>query len=299
MQVISRKLEEKIFIALSTGAAILTSIILILIIGSIAISAIPSLNPYFLTTPENETPGFNQGIANAIIGSIYLSLLSVIIATPLAVGTAIYLKKYTLENTFTKVIRFFIDVLSGTPSIVLGIFGLFFLVYYLKPVLGGFTLLTGSIALAILILPVIERSTEEALSTVPKELEDGSYALGAKEWDTIKNITIPYAISGIVTGMILGIGRAAEESAVVMLTAGYTQFMPEYGIEQSNKMLFGLKILPLNDLVASLPITVYHSYEFSTKVPISNAFASAFVLILIVMIINLVARLIIGRWKIG
>jgi phosphate transport system permease protein len=194
-------------------------------------------------------------------------------------------------------LRFFIDVLSGTPSIVLGIFGLLFLVVYLKPFTGGFSLLSGGIALAILILPVIERSIEEAIYTVPAFLEEGSYALGATQWDTIKRIVIPFAMSGIITGIILGIGRAAEESAVVMLTAGYTQFMPQVGIRANSKLLFGVQVMPFQDLVAILPVSVYHSYEFGKLMPISNGFAAALVLIVIVMAINAVARLVLWRWK--
>jgi len=158
-------------------------------------------------------------------------------------------------------------------------------------------LLSGSIALAILVIPLIERSTEEAIKTVPGSLEEASYALGTTKMDTITHITLPYAMSGIVTGIVLGVGRAAEESAVVMLTAGYTQFMPELGIQANSKLLFGVQLLPFQDLTASLPATVYHAYEFSQLMPMSRGFASALILILIVMSINATAKIVTRHWK--
>ncbi len=294
-----RRAEEKLLIAVSAMMAGITSLILLAIIGKIAFEALPSLTLYFLTTPEVDTPGLGQGIANAIVGTVYLSLLSVLLATPLAIGTAIYLKKYANDTIITRSFRFMIDVLSGTPSIVLGIFGLLFLVYYMKVVTGGFSLIAGAIALAILILPVIERASEEAIDAVPGEVEEASYALGATKWDTIRRITIPYSLSGIITGVILGIGRAAEESAVVILTAGYTQFLPSYGILPREGMLFGMKIYPFQDLVATLPISVYHTFEHSHIVPIANGFAAAFVLIIIVMLVNMLAKIVLWRGKIG
>jgi phosphate transport system permease protein len=292
-------IEEKIFLIISAMATLITILILILILGKITFEAIPSLNLYFLLTPESDAPGYLGGIANAIVGTLIISFFSVFIATPLAICTSIYLTKYAKDTIFTKILKFTIEVLSGTPSIVLGIFGLLVLVFYLKHYTGGFSLLTGSLALAILILPVIEKATEEAINTVPLDIENASYALGATKWDTIKNIVIPYSLSGIVTGIILGIGRAAEESAVVVLTAGYTQFIPSIGILSNPKLVFGIQINPIQDLVGVLPITIFHVYEYSHKVSLSDGFAAAFVLIIIVMIINAIARLILWRWKIG
>ena len=128
-------------------------------------------------------------------------------------------------------------------------------------------------ALAILILPVIERATEDAIARVSKELEEGSYALGATKWLTIRNIIVPSAFSGIIVGAILGFGRAAEESAVVILTAGYSQNMPEFRIALNPQFLLGIKIYPLNNLVGSLPVFLYTSYENSNVFPVSSIFA--------------------------
>ena len=180
-----RSIEEKIFFGLCGGCTLLAAIALFTIIGTIIIEALPSLSWYFILTPEAKTPGLGQGIANAIAGTILLSFFSTIIATPFAFGTAIYLQRYAKESMITRGIRFFIEVLSGTPSIILGAFGLLIFVYYLKYYTGGFSLISGSIALASLNLPVIERALEQAIESVPRDIEEGSYALGADKWQTL------------------------------------------------------------------------------------------------------------------
>jgi phosphate transport system permease protein len=294
-----RKISEIIFKTISYAAGATTVLVLIGILGKITLEALPSLTWYFLLTPESETGRFGGGIANAIVGTVLLSVFSTLLAAPIAVGTAIYLKKYAKDGYFVRGFGFIIDVLSGTPSIVLGIFGLLVIVYYMRFISGGFSLISGTIALAILILPVIERAAEKAIESVPRELEEASYALGATKWETLKLITLPYALTGIVTGVVLSIGRAAEESAVVILTAGYTQFLPELKVLPNEKFLLGVKIYPLQDLVAALPITVYHSFEFPNLVSPSEGFAAAFVLIVIVMLINATTRLILWKRRIG
>ncbi len=299
MELKGRRLEEKISVVITCAAALVTSLLLVLIIGKIAIEALPALSLYFLTTPEVKTPGYGQAIANAIVGTISLSLLSVIFATPIAIGTAIYLKRYSTDNIATRSISFMLDILSGMPSIVLGVFGMLFIVIYLKPLTGGFSLLSGALTMAVMIIPVIERAAEEAISVVPRDLEDGSYALGGTKLTTIKKITIPFALSGIMTGIVLGIGRSAEESAVVILTAGYSQFYPALEVLANPKMPFGIQLGPFQEPVGVLSISVYNMFQFPNIVPEANGFATALVLIAIVMIINMIARLIIWRWKIG
>ncbi|APH39990.1 phosphate ABC transporter, permease protein PstA [Methanohalophilus halophilus] len=294
-----RGLKDYFFAGISYLAITITLLCLIGILSKIAMAGIPYITPEFLLTSEAGFDGFGGAIGNAIIGSIYLSLGSTLLATPLAVGTAIYLQRYAKDGYLVKIFRFFIDVLSGTPSIVLGLFAFLFLVFYMRTVTGGFSMLSGIIALAILVLPVIERATEEAIMNVPGEIEDASYALGATKWQTIRDITIPYAMAGILTGVVLSVGRAAEESAVVILSAGYSQFYPEYKVASDSRLLFDLKLYPFQDSIAALPITVYHGFEFPHMVDPGESFAAAFVLIAIVMIINLIARLIVWKRKMG
>lgn len=285
-----RKTEQKLFMGVSIVAAIIASLMLVLILYDIFLYAIPSLSLYFILTPESETPKIGMGIANAIVGSVIIALIATILAAPIGVGTAIYLQRYAKEGRAVRAFRFLIEVLSGTPSVVLGIFGLLVIAMYLGPITGGFSLISGSIALTILIIPVIERAAENAIQGTDKSLEEGSYALGSTKWETLKFITIPSALPGILTGVILGFGRAAEESAVVILTAGYSQFMPELAVRSNPKLFAGLKFYPIQDVVGTLPYSVYHAYENSNVIPMSNGFAAAFILIIVVLITNLSAR---------
>ena len=293
------KLESAFFQFLSYGAAALTAFALIFILGNIFVEALPSLSLEYMLTSESDHMELGAGIANAIVGSLILSVGSTLLATPLAVGAAIYMKRYAKEGRLTNTFGIFIDVLSGTPSIVLGIFGLLLLVFILRAYTGGFSLIAGIIALAILILPVIERATENAIDSVPKELEEASYALGATRYDTVRNITLPYALGGILTGVVIGVGRAAEESAVVVLTAGYSQFMPEFKVATKPENIWGLKFYPFQDLVGSLPMCVYRSFEFPSMISPSKGFAAALVLIVIVMVVNATARFIVWKRRIN
>ena len=277
-------------------AAIVSAGLLFLIIGYLFISAIPALSLNFIFLPESALRVFDGAIGNAIAGTILISVFATLVAAPFALGTAVYLAKYAQKNRLTDTLRFFIEVLSGTPSIVIGVFGFLILVVYLKPFSGGYSLIAGAIGLAILIVPVIERGAEEAIAAIPSELEEGSYALGATKWQTVRLVTVPAAFSGIITGIILGFGRAAEESAVVILTAGYTQFMPEFAIKANPQMFLGIQVFPLQDLVATLPLSVYNAYEHANIVPMANGFAAAFVLVCIVLVINVIARVVAGRF---
>ncbi|HVP97029.1 phosphate ABC transporter permease PstA [Methanoregula sp.] len=282
------------YLCLSTTIA--SAALLFVILGYLFIGALPVLSLNFIILPESALRIADGAIGNAIAGTILISVLATLVATPFAFGTAVYLAKYAKKNRFTDTLRFFIEVLSGTPSIVIGIFGFLILVIYLKPFTGGLSLIAGAMGLAILIVPVIERGAEEAIAAIPGDLEEGSYALGATKWQTISLVTVPAALSGIITGIVLGFGRAAEESAVVLLTAGYTQFMPEFAIKTNPKMFLGIQIFPLQDLVATLPLSVYQAYEHANIVPMANGFAAAFVLVCIVLVINIVARTITAKY---
>ena len=285
-----RGIMDRLVAALCLVAAFFSAGLLFVILGYLFVGALPALTINFILMPESALHMVDGAIENAIAGTIIISILATLISAPFAFGTAVYLAKYAPKNRFTDTVRFFIEVLSGTPSIVVGVFGFLVLVVYLKPFTGGYSLIAGAIGLAILIMPVIERGAEEAIQSIPLDLEEGSYALGADKWQTIHLVTIPAAISGIITGVILGFGRAAEESAVVIFTAGYTQFMPEFAIKAYPNMFLGLRIYPLQDSIATLPLSVYNAYENSNVVPMSHAFAAAFVLICIVLVINIIAK---------
>ena len=292
----ARASEEKLLFVLSRDlCTLLAAIILFVIIGTIFIEAVPSLTGISSLPPKVLRQGLGQGIANAVAGSIVLSVCSTAFATPFAFGYS------RLPPAVCKRIGshpgnpFFIEGLSRHSfSRPRRVWAVGFCILH-ESLYRWLSLISGSVALAILILPVIERSLEQAIQSVPRDIEEGSYALGADKWQTISGVTIPYALSGLITGMILGFGRAAEESAVVILTAGYTQFMPEVAIKAKESMFLGVKIYPFQDLIASLPYAVYHAYENSNVIPVSNGFAVAFILICFVLSVNVSAKFFISR----
>lgn len=187
------------------------------------------------------------GIFPAIVGTIYLSLLTMIISVPLGVFTAIYLVEYAKDTTMTRLIELMILNLAGIPSIIYGLFGMALFVIRLQL---GVSILSGALTLAIMCLPVITTATKEALRSVPRELREASLALGATQWKTIQKIVLPAAFPGILTGIILSISRAVGETAPIMFTAGafYLPFLPE----------------SVWDQVMALP---YHLFVISTQVP--------------------------------
>jgi phosphate transport system permease protein len=207
------------------------------------------------------------------VGTVYLVGGAILCALPLGIGTAVYLIEYTKETSFTRFIRTGVDLLNGTPSIVFGLFGFAFLVLFLR---FGICMLAGQITLGLMILPTIIRTTEEALKTVPPSLREGSYALGATQWQTVRRVVLPPAMPGILTGAILSIGRAAGETAPILFTA----------------VVFSSRFLPSSvfEPVMALP---YHLFVMTTTVPggDANKFGTALVLLLTVVSLYLAAIL--------
>lgn len=278
---ISRKISAKNIQRVAFGAIISTIVAVIIILG-IIISYIVSngagaISWEFLTTEPTDA-GRAGGIFPAIVGTFYLIAGAILIALPLGIGSAIYLTEYTKEGKLTKIIRAGADLLNGTPSIVFGLFGFAFLVLYLKM---GLSLLAGQITLAFMILPTTIRTTEEALKSVPQSLREGSLALGATKWQTIRRVVLPPAAPGVLTGAILGIGRAAGETAPIMFTAvAFSGAIPSSVFQP----------------VMALP---YHLYILSTNVPNSAKYAggTALVLLLLVIGIYMIAVIIRNHYK--
>ncbi|MBN1195696.1 MAG: phosphate ABC transporter permease PstA [Methanomicrobiaceae archaeon] len=244
--------------------------ILGIILFDIISHGLPALSWEFLTqSPRNL--GREGGIFPAIVGTIYLVTGAILFALPIGMGAAIYLTEYTKEGTVTKIIRSGVDLLNGTPSIVFGLFGFAFLVLFMG---FGVSLLAGLITLGLMVLPTIIRTTEEALRSVPGSLREGSFALGATQWQTIRRVVLPPAVPGILTGTILSIGRAAGETAPILFTA----------------VVFSRRFLPdsPSDPVMALP---YHLFILSTNVPGAgqNQYGTALVLLLLVIGVYLVA----------
>ncbi len=268
----TRQMVQKVSFGCITSLMCLVVAILIFIFYDIFSNGLPYITWDFLTeAPKNL--GRSGGIFPAIIGTCYLVIGSILIALPIGIGAAIYLVEYTRENILTRVIRTATDLLNGTPSIVFGLFGFTFLVLFLN---FGISLLAGMITLALMVLPTIIRTTEEALRSVPDSLKEGSLALGATHWQTIRRVILPPAVPGIITGSILSIGRAAGETAPIMFTA----------------VVFMQRRLPdsLLDPVMALP---YHLFILATTVPgaRNNQYATAVVLLVLVIIIYGIAIL--------
>lgn len=252
------------------GAVIL---MLAIIIGHILIKGIPALSIEFLTTSP-APGGRGGGIYPAIIGSLELIAGTAVIALPLGVLTGIYLNEYAKDTRFTSIIREAIDLLNGTPSIVFGMFGM---VLFVTAMGFGYSLFAGWITLAFMILPVIIRTTEEALKSVPKDLREASRAMGATKWRTIYKVVLPAAMGGVVTGAILSIGRAAGETAPIMLTAAVI----------SQPHLAG----SILDPVMALPLHLYH---LAMDLPGTTElqYGTATVLLIIVLVFFVAASLI-------
>lgn len=222
------------------------------------------------------------GIFPAILGTLYLTIGAICFALPLGTSAAIYLTEYSVQNRLIRIIRIGINNLAGVPSVVFGLFGLAIFVKFLN---FGVSILSGSLTLGILILPTIIRASEEALSAVPQSFREASLALGATKWQTIQKVVLPNSISGILTGSILSIGRAAGETAPILFTAAtfYTMRLP-------NSIFSEVQTLP------------YHIYALMTEgthpesqVPI--AYGTALVLILLVLGLNLIAFALRNRFR--
>lgn len=227
----------------------------------------------FLTAYPKDM-GREGGIFPSIVGTIYLIAVSLVFAAPVGILAAIHLTEYTKKGRLVSIIRYATETLAGIPSIIFGLFGFAFLVIFM-----GFhwSILSGGLTLAIMILPTIIRTTEEAIKSVPQIYREGSLALGATKWQTVYKIVIPAALPGIVTGIILGIGRAVGETAAVLLTAGSSLNLPT----------------SIMDPARSLSI---HLYTLASEgISFKNAYGTATVLIILILLINVSANLLMNK----
>jgi phosphate transport system permease protein len=232
----------------------------------------------FLISPSG--PG--GGAYHAIMGSLLITVITAVLAVPLGILTAVYLVEYGDGRRLARVVSFFVDVMTGVPSIVAGLFVYAFWIIALGFQQSG---LAGALSLVILMLPVVVRSTEEMLKLVPQELREASYALGIPKWKTVARVVLPTALGGIVTGVMLGIARAMGETAPLLLLVG-TQV-------RINFDPFGFSQTEANP-ISTLPTYIYSQLASATGNTDSPAFdrawAAALVLIVIIMLLNLVAR---------
>jgi len=268
---------QKIAFSLLFMATLLIVVPVGLIVVIIIRKGLPAISWEFLS--EIPKKGMREGgIFPAIIGTLYLVTGAIIFALPIGLLAAIYLSEYAKDNRLTRIIKLAIVNLAGVPSVVYGLFGLALFVVFFK---FGASILAGSLTLGIMILPVIITTSREALESVPHSFREVSLSLGASKWQTIRHIVLPNAIPGILTGTILGLGRAAGETAPILFTAA------AFYLRQRPDSIF--------DQVMALP---YHLYVLSTQVPNVDEkirYGTAFVLLALVLFMNLFAIII--RYK--
>ncbi|HBF5909885.1 phosphate ABC transporter permease PstA [Clostridioides difficile] len=262
-----RKFKENLLKSLVYLSALFTIVSLVVIVGFIFIKGIGNMNFNFLFS--NYSASGDGGILPMIITTLYTVVVSIVVATPIGILAAIYLQEYAKKGKAVTAIRFATESLSGIPSIVYGLFGGIFFVVTLKM---GYSIVAGSLTVAIIILPVIIRTTEEALKTVPQAYRESSLALGATKFQTLYKVVLPSAIPGILSGVILSVGRIIGESAAILLTAGTVAKMPS-GIFDSARTL------------------TVHSYLLTKESgDIATAASIGIVLIVIVLALNMLAR---------
>ncbi len=245
--------------------------LLVVIMGYVFVRGIPNISWTFLSTATNNIKG-TVGILGNIINTLYIIVITLLIATPIGVGSAIYLNEYAKRGRVVELIEFTTEILSGIPSIIFGLFGMVFFGNTLKL---GYSILTGALTLTLMMLPLITRTTQEALKTVPDSYRQGALGIGATKWYMIRTILLPSAMPGIITGIILAIGRIVGESAALLFTAGSGYILPRN---------FFTKIFE-----SSGTLTI-QLYLFMQKAQYDEAFGVAVVLLVIVLGINALAK---------
>ena len=241
-------------------------------------SGLPAINGDFLSMSMLNVIGDEQGgIYHALIGTLLITVAAAVISVPIGILTAIYLVEYGRQSRTARVITFLVDVMTGIPSIVAGLFALALLVLLFGTAFRAG--IGGSIALSLLMIPTVVRSSEEMMRLVPDDLREASYALGVPKWRTITRVVLPTSLAGIVTGVVLAVSRVIGETAPLLVVAGATD-----GV---NTNLF-------DGRMTTLPVFIFSQYASSTPVGYQRAWGGALVLIALVMVLNLVAR-IIGR----
>ncbi len=255
---------------------------LVLVLYYLLHEGLGAWSPHFFTTDPTGNTFFKNsdigGIRSAMIGTIEMVALASAIAVPVGIGVAVWLVEYGKSHWFAQLVRFFVDVLTGVPSIVFGLF-----IYIVLVVGTGFSGYKGSFALALLMLPVVTRSAEVVLLLVPGALRESALALGAERWKVIFRVVLPTALSGMVTGVLLAVARAAGETAPLLFTAGAT-----------NKLSYNL-----GQAMNSLPVQIYTDVTSPTQSVVDRAWGAALTLVVLILILNLVARLVSRRSRLA
>jgi phosphate transport system permease protein len=263
-----RRVVNSVMTSLTAICAVFVSALLLLIIGYIAVQGVSSLSFQFLIdTPK--PVGEGGGIGNAIVGSAIMTLLAAVIGLPVGIAAGVYLAEYG-KNWFGNIVRFIADTLIGIPSIIIGIF-----IYTLVVLpMGRQSALAGGLALAVIMIPIVARTTEEMIKLVPNSMREGALALGAPQWRVSLNIVLPAAASGIATGAMLSIARITGETAPLLFTALNSRFYNFY----------------LDQPMSSLTVQIFNYATGPFEVEHAMAWAATLILVATILLINILVR---------
>lgn len=273
-----RKAKDRLVTGVVTSAFGIAMVPLISVAWTVISKGVARFDPLFFGSSMRGVLGEGGGALHAIMGTLEVTLAAAVISVPIGLMTAVYLVEYGRGGRMSKIITFLVDVMTGIPSIVAGLFAyaLFALIFGPGIRMG----VMGAVALSVLMIPVVVRSSEEMLRLVPNDLREASYALGVPKWLTILKVVLPTSIAGITTGVMLAISRVIGETAPLLITAGFTDAM--------NYNLFSGRM-------QTLPVFVYSQYAYQgipAEAYVDRAWAAALTLIIIVMVLNLIARLV-------
>jgi phosphate transport system permease protein len=286
-----RRITDKVMRGLLLTAVVLALIPLVLTIYYVTKRGISTISwDFFTTDPTGRSClSLNKslcppagGVKSAIVGTLEMVALATLIAVPIGIGVALYLVEYGKQSWFAKVVRYFVDVMTGVPSVV---FGLFIYIVLVVTQVGGasFTGWKGSVALSLLMLPIVARAAEVVLNLVPNSLREAALALGAPRWRVVFRVVLPTALPGLITGSLLAVARAAGETAPLLFTAAVT---------------FGTT-LNLDDRMNSLPVQIFNDIQNPQSRIVDRAWASALTIIVLVLLISLAARFISRRSRLA
>jgi phosphate transport system permease protein len=276
MRNVSAKQTQKLAMAGIWGGGVITLLLLIVIIGYVLIQGLPGINWEFLSTNPKGGLSGEGGILSTVVSTLYLIGITLVLLVPIGIGSAVYLSEYAPNNRLTRIIRYGIETLAGIPSIIFGLFGYALFVTVLS---FNFSILSGALTLVCLLLPTMITTTEEALKAVSYSYREAALTLGTTKWQMISRIVLPSAIPGIVTAVILCIGRAIGETACLYVTMGGSAAMP-------SSLLEGGRTLSLH--------VFYLAMETNAM---DKAMATAAVLIIIIILINALTNLLAGRFQ--
>lgn len=268
------------------GAASISVLLVVGIIGYVFVKGFRTVSWSFLTTVSS-TLKKTVGIAGNMVNTLYIILLTLLTATPIGVGAAVYLNEYARPGKLMRLMEFTTETLAGIPSVIFGLFGM---VFFGETLGLGYSLLTGALTLALMVLPLIVRNTQEALRTVPDSYRSGALGMGASKWYMIRTILIPSAMPGILTGVVLAVGRIVGESAALLFTAGSGRLLPQMGdgLLQNMERLGG----KLFESGGTLTVELYLQMQKGRH---DVAFGVGCVLIVIVLCLNLFLKMIVRK----